>query len=296
MSKGETEMIGRRLEGLYRRYIGEPKSTREVYGGFGLFFGGILLIVAGVTVFLFSVVGPVPEANIWQYREIAITLASAGIPVFLFSFLILLPVDRRALLVASIGGIICLGGVGVFLFAYPYHWDVPGEDYSALGVLTYSVGGVLLAAATGSALVTNYIQQVEPKPAQGDVSGVSGESTEEVVTDEQVKQDIEEAVSSSELSWGGVEKRETTRLRINAEEGDFDPSGLEGLPGKERRSGSVDREVDGLKKLRGNETRMASGQGTDAEATALQELRDKPPETVEESTGYWDRITSLIRR
>ncbi|MFB6113967.1 MAG: permease [Halodesulfurarchaeum sp.] len=297
MSQGLTGTIGTRLQGLYRRYVGEPENVRTMYAGFGLFFAGIALSVAGVVVFLSSVTVPQSGMFVWQLREIAITLTATGFPVFLFSFLVLLPVDRRAFLAAIAGGVICLGAVALFTYAYPYHWNVPGQDYSAMGVLTYAIGGVVLAASTGAALVTNYIQRSGPAPA--DIEGVErredvGETSETTVTDEEVRRDIDEALSSSELSWGGVEKSDSKRLRFHVEEEtNIDTSGMDRQV-EETRAESVDHAVDGLRKLRGNEKRMATGQGTDEQASALKEVKQQAAAESEETEGYLDRLRSLI--
>lgn len=294
MGQALTESIAERLQGLYRRYVGEPESLRTVYGGFGLFFAGITLSVAGVLVFLVSTTMPESGSFVWQLREIASTLVAIGFPVFLFSFLVLLPVDPRAVYGAGVGGVICLGAVGLFVYAYPYHWNVPGQDYSPLGVVIYAIGGVILAAATGSALVTNYIRQagtaadvaVPAEPSEGE--------TREEISDEEIRRDIDDALSDTELTWGGIEKTRTKRIQFEMDEMDIDTSGMDPAGANETRTESVDREVEGLQKLRGSGQKTAKGAGTDAQADALKQLRERQEAEPETSEGFLQRIRDIF--
>lgn len=295
MGQALTESISERLQRLYRRYIGEPESLRTVYGGFGMFFAGLALSIAGVVVFIGSAYVPESGEFVWQLREIAIVLVALGFPVFLFSFLILLPVDQRAIYSAAVGGVICLGAIALFVVAYPHQWNVPGQDYSALGVLTYSLGGVILAAATGSALVTNYIQQVRTEPGEIHPGETTQEGATDEITAEEVRQDIDEALSATELTWGGIEKTRTKRLQFEMEETDIDTSGMDPEGANVTRTESVEAEVDGLQKLRGGEKKMATGEGTDKQAEALQQLRERGETEPEQSAGFLQRIQSWFK-
>lgn len=291
MSQSETGPIADRLQDVYRRYVGEPESLRSVYAGFGLFFGGIGLAIVGVAVFLWSVLAPNPGLEIWQLREIAVTLTSVAFPVFLFSIVVLLPVKRQVISAGALGGVICLGGVAVFVWAYPYQWNVAGQDYSATGVLVYSIGAVMLAAATGASLVANYIAQAQTPPSEA----TAGEAEAETVSEEEVRRDIEEAMAASEeLTWGGIERRETKRLNVQTDDTDVDTSGLANVGPTETRSGSVDNEVEGLKKLRGNETRIASGEGVDDQTEALKALRAATESEDTRGKGLLSRIRSAF--
>ena len=82
----------------YKRYIGAPDRTVDVYAGFGLFFFGVGLGVAGVVMFLYS--ATLSEVS-YSLRQLAIVSGAIGAPTLLAGIVILLPVDKRMLLVAG---------------------------------------------------------------------------------------------------------------------------------------------------------------------------------------------------
>ncbi|RLM52931.1 permease, partial [Halorubrum sp. Atlit-26R] len=122
------------------------------------------------------------------------------------------------------------------------------------------------------------------------------DGVDEEAVSEQVRRDMDEALSNTELSWGGVRKKETTRLKLDTSSvDDIDRSSFENAKVTETRGGSVDDAVSGLQGLRGGEKETAVGESTDDQATALSELRKQQQATEEaESTGLLDRIRGLF--
>lgn len=296
-------LVTDRLLTLYRRYLGEPEQLSDVYVGFALFFGGVTMAALGVVVFLWSSTLP-PEPGLrWQLREVAISLAMLGLPAFLLSVVVLLPTDRRAVAGGATGGAISLVAVGLFVANYPRNWNVNGPDASALGVSVYAAGVVIATAAVGAALVSNYIARTESAPpvdAPEDADGTGPGGDGASVSDEQVRADIDDALSNTELSWGGVEKDDTKRLKIRTDDSDIDRSSLDTASATESRStgSDVDDAVDGLQQLRGGKTEQATGEGTDEQASALQDLRERraESETDESSDGFVDRLRGWLER
>jgi hypothetical protein len=306
------DLVRVRLLALYRRYIGEPERLRDVYLGFGLFFGGIAFAGVGVLVFLWSSAYPESADVFWQLREIAITLSAVGLPTFLSSLVVLLPVDRRAKSAAAIGSVICLIGVAMFVLAYPYNWNVSGADASAQGVATYALGLVVLVASIGSALVTDYIERANADAsasaggdagataATTDAGGSAADDGEKSVSEAQVARDIEDAMAEAELSWGGVEKADTKRLTFttNDVENDIDTSSFDRVGANESRAEGegVDDAVSSLQQFRGEETDQATGEGTDQQADALAQLREQQTEQEQatEQNGLSDRLRDRL--
>ncbi|GAD51341.1 hypothetical protein MBEHAL_0101 [Halarchaeum acidiphilum MH1-52-1] len=312
MESETTERVTDELVRVYRRYLGEPERLVDVYVGFGLFFAGVTLGVLGAVVFGWSSTVPASVLFHWQLREVAGTLALVGLPAFLLSIPVLLPVDRRAMYAAGLGAVVCLVGVGVFVASYPKHWNVQGTaDYSTLGVLVYSVGLVVLVGAGGAGLVTDRVERARQAGSAavgsgggngGSDGGTASAESEGTVTDEQVERDIEDAMSTSELSWGGVEKTKTTRLNLGTggEEEEVERSNLTPENANVSRSESVDTAVSGLQKLRGNEEpEEATGEGADDQVAALQELRKKQQAeevATADGEGVVDRMKSFLGR
>ena len=258
----------------YRRYIGDPDRAVDVYAGFGLFFLGLGLGIAGILVFLYSAT---LSGTAYGLRQVAIVSGAVGAPALLGGIVVLLPVDRRMLLVASGGSVICVAGVVRFVSVYPNDFNVSvGPDYAAQVVGIYSVGVVVVIAATAAALVAHQIEQAAgDTDAEG--AGTGDDAAGETVTDEQVQTDIDSALDEADLSWGGVAKTETRTLNLDTSA--VDDIDSESMPdsGIETRTddGSVTDAVSQLKGLQGGEVETASGEGTDDQAAALRELREQ---------------------
>ena len=296
------------LLGYYRRYIGDPDRTVDVYLGFGLFFVGLGLGLVGVAVFLYSATLPPNTASTYAVRQVA----AVGLPGLLLGIVVLLPVDARMLYLGSLGTAVCLVAVGLFVWAYPQDWNVvTPPDYSAQGVAVYSVGLVAVIGATGAALVAHRVERATAGAAgsagagAGDAGGAAGEGSGtgdgETVTEEEVRADIERELEDAELTWGGVERTETRRLNLNTtavDDVDIDTDELAGSATETRTtSGTVTDAVSELQGLQGGQTKTASGESTDDQAAALRELKEQQQRETEaepDDEGVVDRIRRLF--
>jgi len=311
MSEADAENV---LIEYYRRYVGDPDRTIDVYAGFGLFFAGIALGVIGVVVFLYSATLDPTALSTYAVREVAAVAGAVGLPALLFGIVVLLPVDRRVLYLASAGTAITLAGTGAFVWAYPHNWNVVvNPDYSAQVVAVYAVGLVAVIGATGGALVAHRVERATGGAPAAGTAGATGENAAdgaagnaadsggEAVTEESVRADIERELADAELTWGGVERSETRRLELNTsavDEADVDAEKLSGSATETRTtSGTVTDAVSELKGLQGGEAKTDSGQGTDDQAAKLRELREqqrKEAEEADEDGSVVDRIRGLF--
>ncbi|ELZ51203.1 putative permease [Halorubrum distributum JCM 9100] len=316
MSEADAENV---LIEYYRRYVGDPDRTIDVYAGFGLFSAGIALGVIGVVVFLYSATLDPTAASTFAVREVAAVAGAVGLPALLFGIVVLLPVDRRMLYLAGAGIAVTLAATGAFTWAYPHNWNVVvNTDYSARIVAVYALGLVAVIGATGGALVAHRVERVAggagaagaaggagTEGGVADASGGSGSeaagSGGEAVTEESVRADIERELEDAELTWGGVERSETRRLELNTsavDEADVDAEKLAGSATETRTtSGTVNDAVSELKGLQGGDVKTDSGQGTDDQAAKLRELREqqrKEAEEDDEDGSVVDRIKGLF--
>ena len=271
----------------YRQYIGDPDRTVDVYAGFGLFFVGLGLGLVGIAVFFYSATLPPNTLSTYAVRQVAAVAAALGLPGLLLGVVVLLPVDRRMLYLGSGGAAVCLVAVGLFVWVYPYSWNVPEPpDYSAQVVAVYSAGLVALIGATGAALVAHRVERAAdeaavavPETAPDEAEDSSDADDAETVSDADVRADIERELEDAELTWGGVERSESRRLELNTtavDDADVDGQSLSGSATETRTtSGEVTDAVSQLKGLKGGETETASGAGTDDQAAALRELREQ---------------------
>ncbi len=279
-----------RLVDLYRRYIGEPDRRTDVYLGFALFFAGLGLGLVGLV--LFVVERALVSGDVFSVRQIAFAAGALGLPIVLSSVVVLLPADQRALYVAGGGLVVTVLAVGFFVAVYPSNWNYGTPDYSPQGVTVYAIGLVSVLSATAAALVSYHVERVEGVAA---TEGTTESDPE--VTDEQVRRDIEEAMESTELTWGGVEKVETERLRINTD-AELEGIDVDQSSAKTYRSAGVDDAVSGLRGLQGGEHRTeTSSGGVDEQMAALQELREKQKGEAEaQPDGIVGRLKSLLSR
>lgn len=291
------------LETLYKRYIGEPERRRDVYIGFGLFFAGVALGMAGFFTFLYSGTQPNGSALFWQLREVALVAGLTGLPTFVLSIVVLLPVDRRALATSGVGMVLCLAAIGLLVSVYPYQWTTAETiDGSVQTIATYAAGLVVLSASTGAALVAEYLDRETAATAEVNTEAIDDEDSE-TVSDEEVAADIEEAMSGTELSWGGMEKQQNTE-RLSLDMPDIDPdqqSKLDETTATTTRAESddVDSAVDGLRKLQGGEQDTARGSSTEEQVDALTKVRQQQASNdietgVDEDSGLLSRLRGWL--
>lgn len=271
-----------RLSALYREYVGEPDQERDIYLGFGLFFAGIVLGAVGFLLFLYSGLQGEGSSFYWQLRELALVAVVLGLPSVVVSIVVLLPVGRRTRALSAVGMGLCIVATGILVSVYPYEWTGEGAiDGSVVTISVYAVGLVILSASTGSALVAQYLDRA----SSADESGETSESSEagETVSEDEVADDIEEALDDTTLSWGGVEQQPNTkRLNLNTpeEDPDVDRSSFENVDATTTRSESddVDDAVAGLRRLQGGESDTARGSSTEDQVDALTEFREQRAE------------------
>jgi hypothetical protein len=256
----------------YERYIGEPDAETDVYLGFGLFFVGIALAVVGLALFLWSAGLEAGSVFYWNLRQVAIVLASLGLPAGMVGIVVLLPVDRRALYAAGGGLAVCGLAMAFFVAVYPANWNVQSAaDYSAQGIALYAIGLVVVLASTAAALVAYQLERSRP------VSGSPETDPHEEVTDERVARDIERAMEDVTLTWGGVRRKETRKLAVDVGTEEIVRSSFDRVEARSTRAAGteVDAAVASLQGLRGGREKQATGGGTDGQAAALVELRER---------------------
>ena len=291
------------LLGWYRQYVGPPDAERTIYGGFGLFFGGIALALIGIVLFLVSATAFPNDPFRYTLQEFAGIAGTAGFPAILLGVTILLPVDRKVVYAAAVGTVVCLVGVGLFSASYPQDWYGFGADRTAEVAAVYAAGLVAVIAATGAALVGHHIDRAST--AERVVAGEAGDvdadaGSKETVTDEQVRRDIDEAMADSDVSWGGISTMKTKRLKLNTDAfDDIDSTNVADIEANTVRSEgrNVDDAVSAMRGLRGGEAKQSrSTETTDDQTAALQALREKQQaeDLATADEGVVDRLRNLL--
>jgi hypothetical protein len=264
------------LISLYERYIGEPETETDVYLGFGLFFSAVMFAVLALSLFIAatSLYG-IRESGYFGLAQPAYLLGMLSIPLSLLSITVLLPNERRIEWVGAAGTAVTLVAAGIFLRYYPGQWFEFGTTQTLVVVGTYAVGLAVVTASTGTALVAYRLEQAraplpsEIEPEEDD----AGES----ISEEQVRSDIDQAMSEVDLTLGGIEREENRRLEFTADLGDKGEfRGTDVEPEKTVSPGGVDRDVEGLQQLKSGDPQAQTSESTvDDETAALNELKKK---------------------
>lgn len=284
----------------YERYIGEPETETGVYLGFGIFFAAVALAVIGILLFL-GVTGVYGfrTTEYFALAEPAYLFGMLSLPFALLAIVILLPTVSRVRWLGGLGTAITLLAALGFLWYYPNEWFEFGTQATLLVIGTYSVGVAILTAATGSALVAHRINRVRP-PTPSEIEAVE-EPAEEEFTDEQIRSDIEEAMASVDITWGGIEPEEHRSLTFTPDFADEAREEIDMEANRVVTEGGVDTQVQQLKALKGGTKKTARVETTvDAQTDALNRLKEQkrkdevPTDAPVASGGLFGRLLSQL--
>jgi hypothetical protein len=274
----------------YRRVLGEPDREIDAYLGFALFFGGVAFAVVALGTLVLAEGFTRPRVFVW--REQAITVAMAALPLVFLGVIVLLPVDRRGTLGGLTGAAICGYAIVRFRAYYPWAWNTGSSSHNVAVTVVYGVGVAVLVAATAAALVAYQLARLR-HPGPGDIDPPDEDEPDEHYSREEIDRDIEEAMADVDITWGGVDRTETTPLDLNADSVDLDAdtSGMQVDVERVSRE-SVDEQVAGLQALRGGETTQARSTTTVEDQSAkLAEVRERRrADDGTESTGLLARV------
>ncbi|MFC7154098.1 DUF1508 domain-containing protein [Halomarina halobia] len=143
-------VLGRLLYALYARYVGEPRSRKDVYG-YWVFISGSIVSLLGVVTYL---LGPLWWSG-YFVRKVSITLAAFGLPVLFLGILLLLPIKRRSIHVAGVGATMSILADAWFVAIYPGNWISGTPNYSTEIIALYTAGmGILVGVAALVPVVT----------------------------------------------------------------------------------------------------------------------------------------------
>lgn len=112
------------------------ESLRRLHAGTALMVAGAVLAVLGVVLATSDGL----FANQWTAREYGGIVSGLALPVALVGVFVVLPASRRIRAAAAISASICLFGVALFAYAYPYHWAGVGRDLTLLVSSVYLFG------------------------------------------------------------------------------------------------------------------------------------------------------------
>lgn len=135
------------LTEVYRGDARAGPGRRRRYAGTALVGVGAVLAVLGVVVATTGLLdGVVATLTDWemaiQYATVRIAgvLAGVGVPIALVGLFLVLPANRRVRTTGAVGAGLCLIGVALFWFAYPYHWRGVGADLTLEVAAVYLLG------------------------------------------------------------------------------------------------------------------------------------------------------------
>ena len=159
------------------------ESLRRLHAGTALMLAGAVLAVFGVVLATSDGL----FANQWTAREYGGIVSGLALPVALVGVFVVLPASRRIRAAAAISASICLLGVVLFAYAYPYHWAGVGRDLTLLVSGVYLLGAfasfwILFVAVVnfktrnnpGGTLEMNVVRRGRTKIVEADATGSLG--------------------------------------------------------------------------------------------------------------------------
>ncbi len=134
------------MASLTEVYEGEGGAgLRRLYAGVALFAVGAILLVASLVVAATGI-RTLFGLSLFEARELAGILGGLGLPALLVGTMAVLPRAAREIRAgAAVGALVCLVGVALFRYAYPYDW-VGGSGNTSMTVVvagTYFVGALI---------------------------------------------------------------------------------------------------------------------------------------------------------
>lgn len=262
----------------YERLIGEPEDETDVYLGFGLFFAAVGLALLALLAFVIGAAAfGIREDGYFAVARVAYASGMLSVPLAMFAIVVLLPVEKRATYAAGAGVAIAIAAIVGFAAVYPDNWFDHGGTETLYVVGGYAIGLMAVTAATGAALIAHHLQRAQA-PTPSEIAAPEAEEPEEEFTDEEIERDIEQAMADVEMTWGGVEKSEHRKLKLNTDfaDSELEAGGLSLEGNKHVESGGVEAQVQGLRNMKGGETKTATSESTvDDQTAALNELKQQ---------------------
>lgn len=271
------------LESRYNNLFGSKTSRGQLYGGFFLLIGGILLGLAALILFF---IGYNDEgSSIYRWREGALTAGAASLLLIFLGVNVSLPTKTAMRIVSYVGaGLMVLATVLLFIH-YPQNFNVQDsadpnqKDYTGLDTLIYVSGLAMMLASTFVSIIGYYLGKLQPTTAGGDE-----ETDDETygpgyeVPDWVVERDIEYAMKRHGVSWGDGKSTGSSNLNVNVADavgGKFVVGGLGKARTVQLDAEQVDTGVNQLTTLRPSKKPTLPSEWADDSTKALRALRQK---------------------
>ncbi|WP_207588458.1 DUF1508 domain-containing protein [Halomontanus rarus] len=161
---------------LYEHYVGDPDSSKDVYG-YWLFIVGYVAGAAGVLLYL---IGYATVGDEYFVIRVSAVVAASGLVFGLLGFVLMLPVRRRGIQASLVGAFVALVGVVSFGAVYPNDWRGYGEDLGpeVMGVFTAGIAVIAGVAALIPVLTGQRGMFVEEEGVTEEPPVMTGDSLE----------------------------------------------------------------------------------------------------------------------
>ncbi|WP_121822665.1 HVO_2922 family protein [Halostella salina] len=255
----------------YSDNVATPTTSDEAYGYWAFVVGAALGLV-GFALFLLSTTATRGTDSFWLYRTFAFSIGALALPVLMYGFIVVLPLQQRATQVAYLGLAVSLVSVVAFVFAYPSNWNVASGDYSTLILTAYAVGiGIEVVAAF---LFPAVSAETAAAPATGGAAG-TGDDDASPATDEP------ESKATFELY---PDRKEEWRWRLRHDNGNIVADGGEGYT-------DVRNAKKGIESVRRN----APGAALDKQETPPKGVdHTEEPAATEDDAASGDEVAAAL--
>jgi hypothetical protein len=272
------------LENRYDNLFGTKTSKGQLYGGFSLLIGGIVLGLAALVLFFIGYNDS--GESIYRWRRGALTVGALAMTLIPLGISVSLPTKTGMRILSYIGTGLCLLAVVLLFIHYPDNFNVQDsadptqKDYTGLDTGIYALGFAGLVAAMFTSVIGYYLGRLQPVTVGGGDEDVDDESYGPgyEVPDWVVERDIEYAMKKHGVSWGDGKTTGSTSLNVNVADavgGSFIVGGLGKARTVQLDAEQVDGSVSKLTTMRPSKKPSLPGEWADQSVGALKALRNK---------------------
>lgn len=285
--------------------FGAKTSKGQLYGGFSLLIGGIVVGLAALTLFFISL----SQSSPYGLRHIALPLGAAGFATLLLGATVALPTKTAMRVLSYFGVGLCALATVLLAFHYPTHFNISGRctatptnpctDFLVLDLGLYVGGMAMLVASIFTSIIGYYLDRLAP---QGE-GKADGEGEDEFagyeVPDWVVERDIEFAMQKYGVELGG-RSDDKNKLYVNIPTelgGNVKVGGLGKAKTVQIDAEQVDMGVKELAGVRPNKKGALPGEWADESTKALVAFRRQKaanPTAFTPKVGFWAKVKSFF--
>lgn len=201
--------------------FGQEQTRSQMFAGLYLLIGGFVLGLVAMALFFFA--GTRDGANLFTWRETALTLGAIALTTFFIGISTALPSPKGMRIASYVGVGLCALAIVLFTIHYPLNFNVqdspdPNQaDHTALDATLFALGLAVIVAGAFASVLGYYVQRISQWVDREVYEDEFGNKTYEV-PDWVVEKDIDDAMRQHGAAWG-LGDDGANKLKLNVKDG-----------------------------------------------------------------------------